>query len=43
MTLVAPFKGRKKYKGLLEALGEGWRLVFRQAGGKVEQALDYPA
>jgi ribosome maturation factor RimP len=39
VTLVAPFKGRKKYKGLLEALGEGWRLVFND--GKVEQALDF--
>ena len=39
VTLVAAFKGRKKYKGLLEALGEGWRLVFND--GKVEQALDF--
>lgn len=39
LTLKEPFKGRKKYKGLLEALGEGWRLVFND--GKVEQALDF--
>jgi len=39
IALKAPFKGRKKYKGLLEAQGEGWRLVFQD--GKVEQALDF--
>ena len=39
LTLKVPFQGRKKYKGLLEALGEGWRLVFN--AGKVEQALDF--
>jgi len=39
LTLKVAFKGRKKYKGLLEALGEGWRLVFND--GKVEQALDF--
>lgn len=39
LTLKEPFQGRKKYKGLLEALGEGWRLVF--TNGKVEQALDF--
>jgi len=39
LTLKVAFQGRKKYKGLLEALGEGWRLVFND--GKVEQALDF--
>ena len=39
LTLKAPFQGRKKYKGRLEALGDGWRLVF--TAGKVEQALDF--
>lgn len=39
LALKVPFQGRKKYKGLLEALGEGWRLVF--TAGKVEQALDF--
>ena len=39
MTLKIPFQGRKKYKGLLAAEGEGWRLVFND--GKVEQALDF--
>ena len=40
ITLKAPFQGRKKYKGLLEALGEAWRLVFADDKG-VEQALDF--
>ena len=39
LTLKMPFQGRKKYKGLLEAAGDGWRLVFHD--GKVEQALDF--
>jgi ribosome maturation factor RimP len=39
LTLKEPFQGRKKYKGLLEVQGEGWRLVF--TAGKVEQALDF--
>ena len=28
LTLKLPFKGRKKYSGELQALGEGWRLVL---------------
>ena len=28
LTLKLPFKGRKKYQGELEALGDGWRLVL---------------
>ena len=28
LTLKVPFKGRKKYTGELQALGEGWRLVL---------------
>jgi ribosome maturation factor RimP len=39
LTLKMPFKGRKKYRGVLEANGEGWRIVFSDAG--VEQALDF--
>jgi ribosome maturation factor RimP len=39
LTLKTPFQGRKKYRGLLEALGEQWRLVFND--GKVDQALDF--
>jgi ribosome maturation factor RimP len=39
LTLKMPFKGRKKYRGVLEANGEGWRIVF--ADGATEQALDF--
>ena len=28
ITLKLPFKGRKKFSGTLQALGEGWRLVL---------------
>ena len=28
VTLKLPFQGRKKYRGVLEALGEGWRIVL---------------
>ena len=28
ITLKVPFKGRKKFSGELQALGEGWRLVL---------------
>lgn len=41
ITLRAPFQGRKKYRGLLQA-GEqdaGWRLVFGEAGQ--EQVLNF--
>ena len=40
ITLKLPFQGRKKYKGLLEAQGEAWRLVFVD-DKRVEQALDF--
>jgi len=39
LTLKLPFQGRKKYRGLLQAEGEGWRLVYSE--GKAEQALDF--
>jgi ribosome maturation factor RimP len=39
LTLKVPFQGRKKFRGVLEALGEQWRLVFND--GKVDQALDF--
>ena len=31
VTLALPFKGRKKYHGELQAVGEGWRLVLTDA------------
>ena len=33
LTLKLPFKGRKKYRGELRALGSGWRLVLVAEGG----------
>jgi ribosome maturation factor RimP len=39
VTLKLPFKGRKNYRGLLMAAGEGWRLAL--SGDKAEQALDF--
>lgn len=30
ITLKLPFKGRKKYRGELQALGESWRLVLAE-------------
>jgi ribosome maturation factor RimP len=50
VTLKLPFQGRKKYRGVLNALDQAlvseaasadsaWRLVF--SDGKVEQALDF--
>lgn len=40
LTLKLPFKGRKKYHGVLQAgSGEGWRVVFTD--GTLEQALDF--
>jgi ribosome maturation factor RimP len=39
LTLRMPFQGRKKYRGVLAAQGEGWRVVFND--GKAEQALDF--
>lgn len=52
ITLKAPFQGRKKYKGVLEAVAAqegaegaqaGWQLIFKVGEGKnaVEQALGF--
>jgi len=53
ITLKLPFKGRKKFSGRLQALGEGWRLVLEAprpvraakraaaAGAETDQALDF--
>lgn len=39
VTLKLAFQNRKKYRGVLEAQGAGWRLVFHD--GKQDQALDF--
>ncbi len=39
VTLKLPYKGRKNYRGLLMAAGEGWRLAL--SGDQAEQALDF--
>ena len=39
LTLKQAFKGRKHFQGVLEPLGDGWRLVFTADG--VDQALDF--
>lgn len=39
LSLKLAFQGRKHYRGVLEALPEGWRLVFND--GKADQALDF--
>lgn len=39
VTLKLAFHNRKKFKGVLEAEGEGWRLVFTE--NKQEQALNF--
>ena len=40
LTLKLPFKGRKKYQGVLHTVqGELWRIVFSDGTG--EQALDF--
>ena len=53
ITLKLPFKGRKKFSGELQALGEAWRLVLEAprevraakraaaAGTETDQALDF--
>src|SRR5881397_614735 len=43
LTLKLPFKGRKKYRGELQARGEDWRLVLPQGGGAdaAHTALDF--
>ena len=35
ITLKQPFQGRKKYRGTLEATGEGWQLVLQDETGPV--------
>jgi ribosome maturation factor RimP len=39
LTLKVALKGRKKYRGELQALGAGWRVVMGE--GDVQQALDF--
>jgi ribosome maturation factor RimP len=39
VSLKLAFQGRKHYRGVLQAEGEGWRLVFND--GKADQALDF--
>ncbi|MFM9914777.1 MAG: ribosome maturation factor RimP [Rhizobacter sp.] len=39
LALKLAFKGRKHFQGVLEPLGEGWRLVFQADG--LDQALDF--
>jgi len=43
LTLKLPFKGRKKYRGELQAHAGAWRLVLKDAAGAEggEQALDF--
>lgn len=41
LTLKLAFQGRKHYKGTLEALPDGWRLVFLDGKTKAETALDF--
>jgi ribosome maturation factor RimP len=43
LTLRLPFKGRKKYRGELQAHGDAWRIVLADAkgDGPAEQALDF--
>jgi ribosome maturation factor RimP len=43
LTLKAPFNGRKKYRGVLHAQGEGWRVVLSGGDndGSTDQALDF--
>jgi ribosome maturation factor RimP len=41
LSLKLAFQGRKHYRGVLEALPEGWRLVLKNESGKGDQALDF--
>jgi ribosome maturation factor RimP len=42
LTLKMPFQGRKKYRGELQASGDGWRLVLpAEKGAEPVQALDF--
>jgi ribosome maturation factor RimP len=47
LTLKEPFKGRKKFTGELQALGEGWRLVLvnrvKKPGKKLDKSVDKSA
>src|SRR5687767_14968217 len=38
ITLKTPFKGRKKFRGELQPLGEGWRLLLVRAAAKPNAA-----
>jgi ribosome maturation factor RimP len=39
LTLKLPIAGRKKFRGVLSAQDDGWRIVFND--GKTDQALDF--
>lgn len=39
LTLKQAFKGRKHFQGVLELLGDGWRLLFTADG--IDQALEF--
>jgi ribosome maturation factor RimP len=39
LVLKMAFQGRKKYRGVLHARPDGWRIVFND--GKADQALDF--
>ncbi|MCW7540943.1 ribosome maturation factor RimP [Aquabacterium sp. A7-Y] len=39
ITLKVAFQNRKKYRGVLEAEGDGWRIVFKD--GKQDQAMNF--
>ena len=41
LSLKLAFQGRKHYRGVLEALPEGWRLVLKIPKGKADEALDF--
>ena len=42
LSLKLAFQGRKHYRGVLEALAEGWRLVIKSGTkGEAGQALDF--
>jgi ribosome maturation factor RimP len=47
LTLKEPFKGRKKFTGELQALGDGWRLVLvgrvKKPGKKLDKSVDKSA
>jgi ribosome maturation factor RimP len=41
LTLKAPLEGRKRWQGVLQANGEGWRLVLPVEVGAEPRALDF--